>query len=335
VVFLAAAGFGACWLLFRRATRVLALPLLSLPALDLLLPSVETPHVASDPRLVLRLLAVAALFVFVAAALQTVLLALRYAHWSFARPARALTLTFSFAVVLVIMEESDRATRFSAPRAAEAWTDEALGSLPPNSLVLVRSEASAWRLWAARISRGQRTDVVLVPIPLLDRGSLAARSMQLEPSLETLVRELRISGKPNEYALSTLADARPLFVEFDPAWDQRLLEHLVPHPFWMSFAPHALGRSDRQVAFDAGRESFERVLETSLDPLEPDPVTLSVLAERAREQAVMLAALGDDESAEKLVAQLNQMPSQADLAASMGEMLTDRTSTSEWLALLR
>lgn len=334
-VFLAAALFGACWLSTRQCTRRASLPLLALLLLDWVLPTLKSPHVAADPRSVLRLLSVAVLFVLVAVALQTVVLALRYAHWSFARPMRAAILTFSFAVVLVIMEESAHATRLSSSEAAEAWTDEALGSLPPNSMVLVRSEAAAWRLWAARVSRGQRTDVVLAPIPLLDHGSLAARSIQLEPSLDALVRELRISGKPNEYALSTLADARPLFVEFDPAWDQRLLEYLLPHPFWMRFAPHAVGRSDRQAAFKRGRDAFDRVLESSLRPTEPDPVTLSVLAERAREQAVMLGALGDEKSAEKLLRELDQMPSQADVATSMEEMLQERTSTSQWLALLR
>jgi hypothetical protein len=110
---------------------------------------------------------------------------------------------------------------------------------------------------------------------------------------------------------------------------------LLPHPFWMRFAPHALGRSDRQQVFRDGREAFDRVLDSALDPADPDPVTLSVLAARAREQAVMLAALGDDESAATLVAGLDRVPTESQLAGSIKDMLSERTSTSQWMALLQ
>jgi hypothetical protein len=106
---------------------------------------------------------------------------------------------------------------------------------------------------------------------------------------------MAISGRPSEYALSTLADARPLFLELDPSWDRRLVDHLQPRPFWLGFAPHALGRSDRAASLSKSRRAFRRVLDVATRPPARDAATLAVLSTRASEQAVALAALGDRE----------------------------------------
>jgi len=243
-------------------------------------------------------------------------------------------LVLSFTLVLVAVDESGRATERQRARAAEAWTDEALGTLPPRSLLLVRSEAAAFRVWAARVARGERPDLLVVPLPLLHRGDTTARLLALEPRLGPLIRELRVSGKPSEYALSSLADARPLFLEFDPAWDGRLLEHLLPHAFWMQFAPHALGRSDRTAALREGRESFARVLRAASEPV-PDPATLGMLGHRAREQAVLLAALGDRDNAREVVSALGELPEASGLLGEVQQRLTAKSGRVDWLALLR
>jgi hypothetical protein len=200
---------------------------------------------------------------------------------------------FSFTLVIVTAEDSGHLADRPAQYGAEVWTDEAIGSLPPQSVLLVRSEPVAWRLWAAAIARGERPDVVVVPLSLLDRGSIAAHLLQAEPALAPLIREVAISGAPSEFALSTLADARPLYVEFDSAWDNRLMDHLLPHPFWMRFEPHAVGRSDREATLHTARDAFRRVLAVADSPDGRDRGTLAMLSARAREQAALLAALGD------------------------------------------
>jgi hypothetical protein len=171
----------------------------------------------------------------------------------------------------------------------------------------VRSEAVAWRLWAARHARGERPDLVVVPVPLLTRGSVAASLLRDEPALAPLIRDLVISGRPTEYALSTLADARPLYVELDPGWDRRLVHHLVPRPLWLGFAPHALGRSDRTTALGRAERAFERTLAVAKTPDFTDQATLSVLATRAREQAVVMASLGDRDNVRELLAGLREI----------------------------
>jgi hypothetical protein len=172
-----------------------------------------------------------------------------------------------------------------------------------------------------------------VPLPLLDRGDTARRLLEVEPHLAPLVRELRVSGKPSEYALSSLADARPLYLEFDPEWDRRLMEHVLPHPFWVRFSPHALGRSDRTAALEQGREAFGRALAMATQPV-PDPATLSVLTSGAREQAIMLAALGDKQNAGALVEDLGQLPEARGFVTAMQTRLSGRVWTRDFFELL-
>ena len=76
-----------------------------------------------------------------------------------------------------------------------------------------------------------------------------------EPGVAPLLRDVATAGRISEFSLTTLAEARPLFVELDPAGDRRLLDHLRPTPLWRGVATHTLGRSDRGIALseDGGR----------------------------------------------------------------------------------
>jgi hypothetical protein len=228
------------------------------------------------------------------------------ARLPFARPALALTASLGFAAVIVTWETSGRDADRSRRDAAELWTDEALQSLPPSSVVIARSPSIAFRLWGAALARGARPDLVVVPTALLDSASLASDLLALEPALGPLVRQMAVHGKPTEYALSSLADARPLFVEFDPSWDPRLFDHLIPEAFWLRFAPHALGRSDRVEALKGVRTAFRRVARRALDPAHADAATLQVLYRRGREQALALAALGDRSNAHLVLGDLRK-----------------------------
>jgi hypothetical protein len=110
---------------------------------------------------------------------------------------------------------------------------------------------------------------------------------------------------------------------------------VLPHPFWMRFDAHALGRSDRTAALSQGKQAFARVL-ASIEPRYPDQATLGMLTTRAREQAVMLAALGDRESALTLVEQLREIPSERAFVSSMEQKLADKEKRRvDWLAQLQ
>lgn len=298
---------GAVWGLLRARTRWLLVPGIVMVAADAAFPASRAGLLAADPYSSLRLLAVAALACAAGLGIQTIALGLRRAELPMARYAAALLVAFDFTLVLVTGEDSAYPADRRTQNAAEVWTDEALSSLPPRSLVLVRSHAVAWRMWAAKSTRGERPDVVIVPLPLLDRGSVATRLLAMEPALGSLIRDMAVSGRPSELALSTIADKRPLYVELDPSWDRRLLDHLVPTPFWLRFSSHGVGHSDRAIGLKKAKSPFERVLTAAQSPAHPDRATLAVLGERAKEHALVCAALGDRKSAGDVLADLRNM----------------------------
>jgi len=286
----------------RRSTRASMMPLIALVLGDLAIPVSRVAVLTPDAFGSLRLLAIAALAVCAALAVQASAVALTRARIPFAQPASVLLVVFDFTLVFVGAEDSAFAADRRSEVAAEVWTDRALASVPPDGLLLLRSEAIAWRLLAARIVRGQRPDLVVVPMPLLERGNVRARLLRTEPALAPLIREVALSGRPSEYALSTLADARPLFVEFDPSFARAELEHLVPQAFFMRFAPQPVGRSDRIAGLLQGSADFRSVLAETEHDGERDAATRSVLMAETRGQALVAAALNDRKNLEWILA---------------------------------
>jgi len=286
----------------RPPTRATMIPLFALVLADLAIPVSRVAVLTPDAFGALRLLAIAALAVCAALAVQTSAVALTEARIPFAKPAGVLLVVFDFTLVFVGAEDSAFAADRRGEAAAEVWTDRALASVPADGLLLLRSEAVAWRLLAARIVRGQRPDIVVVPMPLLERGNVRARLLRTEPALAPLIREVALSGRPSEYALSTLADARPLFVEFDPSFDRAQLEHLVPQAFFMRFAPQPLGRSDRVAGLQQGASDFRSVVVETEHDGQRDLATRSVLMAETRGQALVAAALNDRKNLESILA---------------------------------
>ncbi|MEO8901410.1 MAG: hypothetical protein ABI627_07785 [Polyangiaceae bacterium] len=279
--------------LWRQPTRGSVAPLFALVLGDLAIPVSRVGVLTPDAFGSLRLLAIVALSVCAALSVQTSAVALTRARIPFAEPASVLLVVFDFTLVFIGAEDSAFAADRRGEAAAEVWTDRALASVPPDGLLLLRSEAVAWRLLASRIVRGQRPDIVVVPMPLLERGNVRSRLLTTEPALAPLIREVALSGRPSEYALSTLADARPLFVEFDPQFDHAQLEHLIPQPFFMRFAAEPLGRSDRVAGLASGQDEFNSVIAATEHDGSRDEATRSVLLAEARGQVLVAAALND------------------------------------------
>jgi hypothetical protein len=324
VVAMALAGLSAIWGLARTRTRWLVVPLVVFVAADAIFPSSRASQLSADPLAPIRLLALVAIAAGVALGVHTVALGLKKVQMPMARPAAVLLVAFDATLLLVTAEDSSYVASRRGQFATAVWTDEALSFLPPRSLVLVRSRAIAWRLWAARVVRGERPDVVVVPVRLLGRGSVARRLVELEPGLADLVRDVAISGRPGEYSLSALADLRPLYVEFDPDWDPRLSEHLVPGPTWMRFSPHALGRSDRERGLESGLESFRRVVAVAGRPTARHEATLAMLRARVHDQVLALAAFGDWESLDQTLEALAVLDAEDPLAAELHRRMAGR-----------
>jgi hypothetical protein len=235
-----------------------------------------------------------------------------------------LIVVFDFTLVFIGAEDSAFAAEHPAGTAAEVWTDEALARLPPESLLLVRSQALAFRFLSARLVRGERPDLLVVPMSLLERGNVRARLLGAEPALAPLIRETALSGQASEYALSTLADARPLFVELDPAWDTAVLEHLMPRPFFIQLMPEPRGRSDRDLGLRDGWSGFQRVIAATQRAGFRDEVTRSVLLAETHERLIVAAALGDHKSLDDVLGLAESLDARDELARELRVKIAEK-----------
>lgn len=309
--------------LIFRATRPAVLPLAAWIAIALAVPH-ETPTALSgDPLSSLDLLSTFALSIAAVLGVQMAVTLLARLRVPFAEPAGVLLVVFHFTLIFVAEERTADVLSQVSSIGTEVWTDEALAELPPNALLLVRSPALAFRLWSSRVARGERPDIVVVPLALLGRGSVARRVLEEEPATGPLIRDVTMTGKTSEYALAELADVRPLYTELDESWDQRLLSHIRPTPLWLGFVSHTLGRSDRTSALSEaeGRRAFSRVLRIASEVPGGDRATLAVLAARAREKVIVLRAVGDKDNARRALSVLQRIEPGTDLAPE----LEDRT----------
>ncbi|MDF3067645.1 MAG: hypothetical protein K0R38_3246 [Polyangiaceae bacterium] len=334
----ALAVFGLVLAVLRKSVRALGAPFAALFLVDLGFPASKVGILASDTLAPVRLLSLIAIAAASALAVQAVATYVRRARLPFAEPASALLVVFHFALAFVAAEDSAYAADRREQVAADSWTDEALASLPPSSLLLVRSEALAYRLWAAQIARGARTDLVVIPEPLLERGNVAQLLLRREAALAPLVREMALAGQPSEFSLSSLSDARPLFVEIDPRWPKRLRDHLAPRAFFPQFSPHPLGRSDRAESLKEGAQGWQRALAVATKSGARDAATLAVMQAELRDRAQLLVDAGDREAAAVAVQSLLTIDAQDPVAAALTARLTaaaDRAAASTLLPARR
>lgn len=237
-------------------------------------------------------------------------------HWSTIRKPNAAALATTLAVVSQAVtvfarsEAATYATEHYQDLGAEAWTDEALADLPARAIVLARTQAIVERIHAAKLAEGLRPDVLVVPLERATDPRVVALLLAAEPNLTALLRDLAINGRPSENSMSGLADARPLFVEFDGNWDPRLREHLLVQPFLHRVLSQTLGRSDRTAVLPNGQRAVARligVLEgdatrhgAGYGPSSSDAFTRVIVDQRLREQLTLLLALGDRQSFDAL-----------------------------------
>jgi hypothetical protein len=323
--------FGLVLAVFRKSIRALGAPFAALFVVDLGFPSSKVGILASDTLAPVRLLSLIAIAGASALAVQAAATYMRRVRVPFAEPASALLVVFHFTLAFAAVEDSAYAADRRDQVAADAWTDEALDALPPSSLLLVRSEALAYRIWAAQIARGARTDLVVIPEPLLERGNVAQLLLRQEPALAPLIREMALSGAPTEFSLSSLSDARPLFVEIDARWPKRLRDHLAPRAFFPRFSAHPLGRSDRAQSLKENDDGWQRALSVATKPGARDAATLAVMQSELRDRAQLLVDAGDRDAAELAVQSLFLIDPRDSLAATLTARLTaarDRTPAS-------
>lgn len=319
VVSLAIAAFGLGLALLARPTRALGAALAALVLLDTLLPARLAGVLAADPLTSLRSLALAGLGAASAAGVYRVAATLFAARLPLAKSGAVLVVVFHLTLVALASEDAafvaDRSEQFGA----EEWADAALGGLEPSAAVLVRSPSVAWRLWAARLTRGERPDVVAIPVPLLPRGRVAANLLAADRAFEPLLRDFALTGAPTEFALSKAADARPLHVELDRAWSRRLVSHLTIGGMWLRYAPQPLGPSDRKLALGAATVPLTRLLGVLAHAEVPDASTAAVVADTLRGHAEVLEVLGETQAAQAFLEKIGPLMPRDPIGASIAQ----------------
>lgn len=331
IVSCALGAFGLVLGVLRKSIRSLGAPFAALVLCDLGFPASKVGILASDTLAPVRLLSLIAIAGASALAVQAIAHYMRRTKVPFAEPASSLLVAFHFALAFVAVEDSAFAADRREQTAADAWTDEALDALPQASLLLVRSEALAYRLWAAQIARGARTDLIVIPEPLLERGNVASLLLAKEPALAPLIREMALSGAPTEFSLSTLSDARPLFAELDSRWSKRLRDHLAPRSFFPRFYSHPLGRSDRAQSLRESDDGWQRALAVANRSSARDLATLAVLQSELRDRAHLLFDAGDRDAAQATVQSLFTIDPHDPVGAELTSRLVaarDRTPAS-------
>lgn len=309
IVSLGIAVVGAATSLWQPRSRRFVAPLVMFVLLDTLMPARAFGALYVDVLTPLRALAVAAIAASSALGVAMVTRKLFDLRLPMAKSGAVLIVAFHITLVALSSEEAGYVADRSRQTAAEEWTDSAIGNLEPSSAVLVRSPAIAFRLWAARVLRGERPDVLIVPERLLHRGRVAFSLLAEEPEVEPLLRDYAIAGEPTEYALSRLADVRPLHVEFDRAWSKRLVSHMTVDGCWLEYAPQPLGQSDRKLSTTASLRPIKRVMDAIAAPLVPDAATAGIVSETLRDQSTVLALLGEHDAAQAYLDEVGHLSS--------------------------
>ncbi|HHH28723.1 MAG TPA: hypothetical protein ENK57_10320 [Polyangiaceae bacterium] len=292
---LALAAIGLVRGAFRERTRAIVAALVAVLLCDLVYPSSAATALLPEPLAALRCASMMVFATGASAGVAEIVTFLMSLAIPMARPAAVLTVAFHVTLAAVTSEDAAFAADRSDHVAAEEWTDEALERLPRDAALLVHAPELAWRLWAAQMIRGQRPDVLVIPVPMLRHGRVTSNLLPSEPAVAQLLRDLALTGQASEYGLSLLADARPLLVELDPRWDRRIVTHLTIEGPWLRYEPQVLGRSDRKIA--AHVLVSGRVLAGIREAVAEDRPSATVVAKTLKEHVATLSLLGMGDTA--------------------------------------
>ena len=210
IVTISIAVLGAVIGLLRKRTRWLVVPLLVVVAADAVFPASQGGMLATDLLTPMRSYAIVAMALCACVGVQAVVITLSDTGLSMAKAAAVLVLLMHFALVAVTAERAAFSVDRTGTHGASAYTDEALIKLDPNAMILARSHVVVWRLLAAQVVGGVRPDVVVVPLPLIARGTVAAGVLALEPGASMMLRDIALEGTAGEHAISRVSDRRHL-----------------------------------------------------------------------------------------------------------------------------
>ena len=281
----------------------------------------------------LHLLALAALAVAIAVAIESAIVALSRVKLPMTRGAAVFLVMADLTLAAAAAEEAAFARDDEVARGTEAMTREAISRLPEGTALLVRSPALITRVLAARLVDQERPDLLLLGSSLSAEPRYAAALLRREPAMQQLLRDAALEGYPREEALTIVADARPLLCELDRAWDRRTVSHLVADGLWLRYAPQPLGASDRRSAYPDLVQRAEAVASASLHERRADATTAALLRGRVVDAVRLAAALGDRDELPLLVAAIERLVPDDAFARELRARLSAGKDRIDWKAL--
>ncbi len=280
--------------------------------------------VRESPVAALRVMAFAAVVVLATITAQTLALLLLRSRVTHLGGAVFVIPIAYFLLIAVHADEADIEATSAFWYGNDVFTQEAIWTLPRNSVLLLQSPEYAYRVWAERLAHGMRPDVLVVTPQQLGQRKGLNRLLESESAFAPLIRDWVLKGRPSEYVLSQLADVRPLFVELSPNWDVRVREHLSAWGLWSEFHSQTLGRSDRYSKMASTRVSVDRVIEVCKGSVPPDKSTLHLVALRLKEQTMVAASLGDRPGLAPLLEELDKTGAQHAFVVALRKLLDDK-----------
>lgn len=318
-----AALLGALWCLAKPPLRARALGWFGV----LVLASVfgdAAVEFRESPVAALRVLAFAAVIVLATIAAQTLALLLIRTRVTYLGGSIFVIPIVYFLLIAVHADDADLEAASAFWYGNDVFTQEAVWTLPRNSVLLLQTPEYAYRIWAERLAHGMRPDVLVVTPQQLGQRKGLNRLLESESAFAPLIRDWVLKGRPSEYVLSQLADVRPLFVELSPNWDVRVREHLAAWGLWSEFHSQTLGRSDRYSKMASTRGSVERVIEVCKGSVPPDTSTLHFVSMRLKEQVMVAASLGDRPGLTPLLEELDKTGAQRTFVTGLRKLLNDK-----------
>jgi hypothetical protein len=276
----------------RGANRALAWALLAIALCAVA--SVKCGAATGPERFGTAALALAAVSAVCAAvAVSEILTRVAQAPIPLARASAFMILVVFLVAPLKILDDTQNRFAQRSEDAAYLWEEWAFDELGAETLMLIADPRMFERVRAAQAAHTIRADIDVLPIFALDAPS-AQSVIAKEPRLKALLRDMILAQSPSELALSELAAARPIIVEFGPTWDQKLSRHLLPAGLFLRYEPEPRGQSERRTAMDHQLPLRDRLATAVQRSKDADITLLTVRALRIR--ALAMALTGERES---------------------------------------
>jgi hypothetical protein len=210
-------------------------------------------------------------------------------------------------------------------KATRLFTDLALDTAEPGTLVLTSHYKLFFVLWSAGHVDGTRPDVTVVNPHLFGYPGYLHSTLAARPDLRGLAWSMVVAGHLTESAVADLALNGPLRIEPDPGLEPAVLRHLLPDGAVYTAVPEPLGQSDAVAASPAHHRrwrGFYEILGTGWREHE----TWRMLSWCHYLDALFLAGRGDRDGARRAVALARSLGSEAPQIAGLEQALEDQVA---------